>query len=44
MTHMISSRMRLKGERLEYDPSRVYGEDEGSSGSEEESEDEVDNF
>ena len=31
-------------DRLEYDPSRVYGEHEGSSGSEEESDDEVDNF
>ena len=31
-------------ERLECDPSRVYGEDEGSSGSEEESDDEVENF
>ena len=31
-------------ERLECDPSRVFGEDEGSSGSEEEDEDEVDNF
>ena len=31
-------------ERLEYDPSRVFGEDEGSSGSEEESDDEVENF
>ena len=31
-------------ERLEHDPSRVCGEDEGSSGSEEEDEDEVDNF
>ena len=31
-------------ERLEHDPSRVFGEDEGSSGSEEEDEDEVENF
>ena len=31
-------------ERLECDPSRVFGEDEGSSGSEEESDDEVENF
>ena len=31
-------------ERLECDPSRVFGEDEGSSGSEEEDEDEVENF
>ena len=31
-------------ERLEYDPSRVFAEDEASSGSEEEDEDEVENF
>ena len=44
MTHMISSWMRLKEERLECDPSRVFAEDEASSGSEEEDEDEVENF
>ena len=31
-------------ERLEYDPSRVFLDDEDSSGSEEEDEDEVENF
>ena len=46
MTHMISSWMRLKGERerLECDLSRVFLDDEDSSGSEEEDKDEVENF